>query len=258
MATSKKSSNSGSTKNKSGSGSGTSNAQVDVGASATEAVEQVQDTVAGLGDQVKQQASNQLSSRLETAANGIDMAVKLLRTAGDQVRDQNKSGVADSVVGVADRLEGWSASLREQDVDKLMQEAREVAQRQPALFMSGAVALGFLGARLLKSPSKQQDQSSGSSSEETSASESSGNYTSGTSAALTSPAPVETDFENTNPYASSEENAALEASIEAPITYDEMVVVDDTILEADVLLDESSVDDSLLDTPGTLTRPEDR
>jgi hypothetical protein len=204
-------------------------------------VGQVQDAVAGLGDQVKQQASNQLLSRLETVADGLDMAVKLLRTAGDQVREQDKSGVADSVVGMADRLEGWSTSLREQDVDKLMEEARQVAQRQPALFVGGAVALGFLGARLLKSPPKQQDQSSGQASEETSTSESSADYTSGISGELTSP-PVGSEFENTNPYPSAEENAALEASIDETLEGDDVVVIDDPLIASDLqdpLLDES-------------------
>lgn len=219
-------------KNAQQNGSGQSGSQGAAGATANETVEQVQATVSGLGDQVKQQASNQLLSRLETAAGGLDTAAKLLRTAGDQVREQN-TGVADSITGLADRVEGWSTSLREQDVDKLLDEARQVAQRQPALFVSGAVALGFLGARLLKSPSNQQGQSSSSSSEETSTPDS--------SISSTSSSPAGSEFENTNPYPSAEENAALEASIDDAFAGDDVLGVDDPMTAPDLqdpLLDE--------------------
>ncbi len=258
MASSAKSSKN---KKDSSNSSGSSAAKADVGATATEAAEQVQDTVTGLTDQVKQQATSQLTSRLETVAGGFEMAVKLLRSASDQVREQDKTGVADSITGVADRVEGWSSSLREQDVDKLIEEAKQLAQRKPALFVSGATALGFLGARFLTSSAKKQEETSGSTSE----SGSSANSTSDS----TSPSSSETDFDNTNPYPSAEENAALEASIEAPIVYDEMLVVDDTtlesdvllddtVLEADLMLDDTNLDGTSLDRTNSSTKAEDR
>lgn len=218
MSTSKTQSKS-TKKNDRDTSSGSSGAQDKVSATATEAVDQVQDSVAGLGDQVKQQASSQLTSRLETAAGGLDMAVKLLRTAGEQVQEQDKTGVADSLNGMADRAETWSTSLREQDVDKLIEEAKQVAQRQPMLFVSGAVALGFLGARFLKSSSKPQEDSSSSGSDDASASDTPDKSTSASIAG--------SDFENTNPYPSAEENSALEASLNDPLTDDEMLALDD-------------------------------
>lgn len=260
MATSKKSSKS-TEKN----GSSGSSASDSVGATASEAVDQVQDTVTGLKDQVKEQASTQLTSRLETAAGGLETVAKLLRTAGDQVKDQDKAGIAGSITGFADRLEGWSSTLREQDVDKLVQEARTLAQSRPGVFVAGATALGFLGARFLTTSAKKQEEAASSTSE------------SGSSSSSTDSTPATStaggEFDNTNPYPSAEENAALEASIEAPIEYDELVVVDDVTLESDVLLDDTMLEaDVLLDDPilgtdlpgsprdarGASKRPEDR
>lgn len=239
MSTSNTQSRSG---KKSNSGSGSSDAQAKLGDSATEAVDQVQDTVSGLGDQVKQQASNQLTSRLETAAGGLDMAVKLLRTAGDQVREQDKAGVADSLTGMADRAEAWSTSLREQDVDKLIQEAKQVAQRQPMLFVSGAVALGFLGARFLKSSSQPQDGSSSTGSENASGpGMASGSNSSGSAGG---------HVENTNPYPSFEENAALDASLNSPMTEDEILALDEAT--------SPDADDSSQGTTGYSTSTGDR
>lgn len=267
MATSEKSSKSSKKETDSNASSGSSAPKGDVGAVASEAAEQVQGTVTGLKDQAKQQATSQLTARLETVTSGLDMAVKLLRSASDQVREQEKTGVADSIGGVADRIEGWSTTLGEQDVDKLVEETKQLAQRRPALFISGATALGFLGARFLTTSAKRQEEASDSKSESGSSSAKASDST--TASSTTS----EADFENTNPYPSTEENAALEASLEAPAPYDEMVIVDDmalgsdvilddTVLEADVLLDDpmpsTDLPGSPLDRRGTSKRPGER
>lgn len=248
MASSAKSSRN---KKDSGNTSSSSAAKAEVGATASEAAEQVQDTVTGLKDQVKQQASTQLTSRLETATSGLDMAVKLLRSASDQVREQEKTGVADSINGVADRLENWSTTLRDQDVDKVVEEAKQLAQQKPALFIGGATALGFLGARFLTSSAKKQEDTSGSTSEGGSPADSASDSMSSSSA--------DTGVDNTNPYPSTEENAALDASIAPPTGFDEMLIVDDTALEADVLLDDVVIEpDAMLDDTHLDGTPVDR
>lgn len=244
MATSEKSSKSSKKEKDSTASSGSSAPKGDVGAAASEAAEQVQGTVTGLKDQAKEQASSQLTSRLETVTSGLDMAVKLLRSASDQVREQEKTGVADSIGGVADRIEGWSTTLAEQDVDKLVDETKQLAQRKPALFIGGATALGFLGARFLTTSAKKQEEASAAKSESGSSSETAADSTSST------PTPSDAEFENTNPYPSTEENAALEASLEASATYDEMVIVDDMALGSDVMLDDAVLEaDVPLDDP---------
>jgi len=247
--------------------------QGDVGATATEAAGQVQDTVSGLKDQVKQQASEQLSSRLETAVSGLEMAAKVLRTASDQVRQQEKTGIADSLSGFADRIEGWSTSLREQDVDKLIDETKQLAQRNPALFVGGATVLGFVGARFLTSSSKPQETpSSPGSSTETSTSGGSGtSQDAGTD--VSSMDMGTSDFDATGSYQTAEDLSPLGASIDETLGGDDITVIDDTMLEADVMLDdtvleadvllddpmlESDLGASSLERPSSSTRPEDR
>lgn len=255
MATSEKQSKSA--KNKSGNNSGQTASQTDIGSTATEAVGQVQETVSGLKDQVKETASNQLTSRLESVTGSLDTAVKLLRTAGDTVREQEKTGVADSITGVADRIEGWSTSLREQDVDKLIDETKQMAQKQPVLFVSGAVALGFLGARFLTSSAKKQEETSSVDSGESSSSETSAPSMSSSTAVTdmpdtsTSSVLADSEFDNTSPYPSVEENAAIDASLEAPFESEETMVFEEEIIIPEF-------DDSTLGTTGSKTSTEDR
>ncbi len=123
----------------------------DLSSAASEAAEKVQETVSGLGDQVRQQATDQVTTQKERVAGGLETVAQLLRQAGQQVREQDQAPVAGSIDGVADRVEQWSDSIRMQDVSQLVDETKQLARRQPALFVGGALALGFLGVRFFKS-----------------------------------------------------------------------------------------------------------
>lgn len=132
----------------------------DVGAATSEATEQVQKTVSGLGDQLRQQATGQATTQKERAAGGIETVAQLLRQAGQQVREQDQVPIAESIDGVAERVEQWSDSLRMRDVSQLVDDTKQLARRQPTLFVGGALALGFLGVRFFKS-SPQENTTNG-------------------------------------------------------------------------------------------------
>ena len=246
---------------------------------ATNAAGQVQETVVGLKDQVttqvKEQASTQLMSRLETVTGTLDMATKLLRTAGDTVRQQDKAGTADAITGFADRLEGWSSSIREQDVDKLLEETKQVAQKQPALFVAGAATLGFLGARFFASSAKKQEEQAAKDLEQQTAQRQQEQSSSDTRFS-SSPSPADVarsmstlppmtdmsdmsasstgataDLDYTTAYPSVEENAAIEASMDAPFESDDTMVFEDEIVVPDF-------DDSAHGTKGSTSGTGDR
>lgn len=133
-------------------GSSTSSSEHgDLGTLTSEAAGQVRDTVSGVKDQVRQQALGQVTTQKERAADGLEMVVGLLRQAGQQVSEQDKAPVAASIDGVADQVEQWSETLRTQDVSQLVEETKELARRQPALFVGGALVAGFLSVRFFRS-----------------------------------------------------------------------------------------------------------
>lgn len=134
----------------------------DLGTAASTAVEQAQEQAASLGDQVRQQALQQVTTQKERAAGGLALAADVLRQAGQQVRDQEQPAVAGAIDTAAARVEGWADALQHQDVPQLVDETRAFARRQPALFVGGALTLGFLGVRFLKSsPTAQRNGSAG-------------------------------------------------------------------------------------------------
>ena len=128
----------------------------DLGSTAAQAADQVQQTVSGLRAQFQHQATDQLTLQKERAAGGLELMTQVLHQASQQVREQDQAPLATSIEGVAQRVEHWTETLRATDVEQLVDETKQLAGRQPALFVGGALALGFVGVRFLRS-SAQQD-----------------------------------------------------------------------------------------------------
>lgn len=103
------------------------------------------------GEQVKSQLSNQKHE----AAQRLTPIQTALRETAQQLRKQGQGPVAEYADDASDRVERVSGYLRDTDVDEMVNEARGFARRRPAIFLGGALTLGFLGARFLKSSSKE-------------------------------------------------------------------------------------------------------
>ena len=73
-----------------------------------------------------------------------------LHSAADQISEEVPFA-ADYVHSAATKLEETSTMLRERSVEDLAQMAVEFAEQRPLVYVSGAVAAGFLVARLLRS-----------------------------------------------------------------------------------------------------------
>lgn len=102
------------------------------------------------GEQIK----SQLDNRKHEAAQRLTPIQTALRETAQQLRKQGQAPVAGYADRASDGVERFSGYLRETEVDEMVDEARGFARSRPALFLGGAVALGFLGARFLKSSSQ--------------------------------------------------------------------------------------------------------
>ena len=104
-----------------------------------------------LMDTVKQRASSQLTSQKGRATDSLSAIAGAVRQSTTQLRNEHHDGLADYVERAADHLERFSNGLRDKSADELMRDVRNVARRQPALFIGGSFAVGLLAARFLKS-----------------------------------------------------------------------------------------------------------
>ena len=108
-----------------------------------------------LAGDAKHLAEALFDSQKSGVANGMGGLAKALRRAGDELEQQHQESVGRYVDWAADRLEGLADTMRHKNVSGVVADAADLARRQPALFLGGAIVLGFGLARVLKSSARR-------------------------------------------------------------------------------------------------------
>jgi len=129
-----------------------------------QAVTQTADTVA----QVKEQASSVFVDQRDRAIAGLSGLADALRETGRTLSEQTNSdgegdqspamAIAPLIEEIADRLASSSDFLKDKDVRQLIDDAENLARRQPMLFVGALFAVGVVGARLLKGTIGSSDE----------------------------------------------------------------------------------------------------
>jgi hypothetical protein len=118
---------------------------------AAQVVDQAQGVAGQVAEQAKQQATSQLASQKNRAVDGLVTVAQALRQTGQTLQQQEQGTVAGYVEEAAQRVDSVTNYLRTHEVHELVQDTQDLARRQPALFLTGALVLGFIGARFLMS-----------------------------------------------------------------------------------------------------------
>ncbi len=106
--------------------------------------------------QAKQQGRRLIDEQKHNAVGHLDKIAKALHDTAKRMRDQNEQTAGNMVDQAARGLEQLSSRLRDQDPEVMFRQVRDMARRQPALFIGGTVIAGFMLARFLKSSSDEQ------------------------------------------------------------------------------------------------------
>ena len=102
-------------------------------------------------DNVKQKATAELDSQKGRATDGLSAIAQAVRGTTEELRKDQHDVMAQYIERMADSLEQFSTQLREKDLTALLSDARQLARRQPAVFIGGSFAAGLIAARFLKS-----------------------------------------------------------------------------------------------------------
>jgi hypothetical protein len=116
-----------------------------------EVIDQAKEKTSQVVGQVQERAKSQLATQKDRAAEGLGSMAMALRQASRQLQDQNNAPVAQVTNTAAEQIEKVSTFLRERDLNEMVTEVERFARRQPAIFLGGALVLGLIGARFLKS-----------------------------------------------------------------------------------------------------------
>lgn len=123
--------------------------------------QQAQAATGQLADQAKQQITDQLHTQKERTSGSLSSVADALRQASKQLEDQGQAPVSNAATRAADGIERVANYLNDRDINALRYDAERLARNQPVVFLAGAFALGWLGARFFKSGSQGQSSSQG-------------------------------------------------------------------------------------------------
>lgn len=112
--------------------------------------------------QIKQQASEQINRGRDVITEEINKVAHAAKAAASDLQEQDRGGLAEYVTEMANNISGFANGLRGKNVDELMREASVIARQNPALFITGSIAIGFGLSRFAKASGQAaEEQESG-------------------------------------------------------------------------------------------------
>lgn len=105
----------------------------------------------GIAEKLREQAKSRLSSQKDRALDGVGGVTEAIRQTTQSLRDKQHDTVARYVEQATEQLDRLTRRLKEKDIGELLEDAQQLARRQPAMFVGAAFALGLFGARFFKS-----------------------------------------------------------------------------------------------------------
>jgi predicted ATPase len=104
-----------------------------------------------VGEQLKSHGKALLNEEKSMAADTVAHIAEALRRSESYLREQQQKGTADYVGRTSDYLARMAADLRDRDLDRIVQRARDLAKEQPAVFFGAAIVSGLLVGRIFRS-----------------------------------------------------------------------------------------------------------
>lgn len=106
----------------------------------------------------REQVRSFLNERKSTAADQAHGFADALRETAQVLEEKGDGSPATHYVErAAEAIDSLAERVQHGDVDELLGETRRLAQRSPALFIGGAIVLGVLLGRLLRSSRSHEE-----------------------------------------------------------------------------------------------------
>ncbi len=136
------------------------------GSTAREQIRDVKDQVVGQAKNTIQQARERASSSLgeskSQVADQFGTIAGALRRTTEHLRSEDQQRIAGLTDTVARQVDQVANYLRNKDASAMRADLENLARRQPALMIGGALVLGLIGARFMKSSKRTSARGSNS------------------------------------------------------------------------------------------------
>jgi ElaB/YqjD/DUF883 family membrane-anchored ribosome-binding protein len=121
--------------------------------------DRLQAAATGLAEQAGRTVEAQASTLMSKAGESLEQVARAIRDAGSNLREERPE-FATYADTAAQRVETAASYLREHDAREVIDTTQDYARRQPAVVAAGALAVGLLVGRFLRSGSSVRDGSS--------------------------------------------------------------------------------------------------
>ena len=118
---------------------------------------------AGYGREIQQRAIEMLEQRKGQLVGWLEEFAQTMRATGQSLREQDQAAPGRYSDQAADRLEQLAGYVRRQPVQQIRQDAEAYAREHPAMVLGGALIVGMLAGRFLRSGSPHQEPAPGAS-----------------------------------------------------------------------------------------------
>lgn len=129
---------------------------------AAEHLQHLQDDAKAALQGAKEQGAAQFEQYRDTAADQIDNLAQSAKSAAEQFQENDTLGLSHYVTDIAQGMTSLAENLRGKSADELLRQAGQLARDNPALFLTGSVAIGFGLSRFLKASGSEGSPSKGS------------------------------------------------------------------------------------------------
>ncbi|MDP1026065.1 hypothetical protein Q5H91_02480 [Sphingomonas sp. KR1UV-12] len=117
----------------------------------TDAKQAIRDGAGKVGQQASEKLRSFADDGKARAGSALDQLSQLLTDAAGQVDDKLGGQYGQYARTAADQVSGFSDTIKNKNVDELIEDARGFVKASPAVAIGIAAALGFAVARLVQS-----------------------------------------------------------------------------------------------------------
>jgi len=123
---------------------------------------EAREVASGLADEATRSAERQLTGGKERAAQAIGQLAEALRHTGATMSSSADMPMVNDYLGrAASRVEGLSDYLKRKSLTDVVGDVERFARKDPVLFMGGALLIGLLGGRFLRSAQPERRSAPG-------------------------------------------------------------------------------------------------
>lgn len=137
-----------------------SRSQTTEGATAETHLHDLKEVARDTVQDAKQEGAAHYEHYRDTAADQLGAIAQSAQAAADELEDKDTLGLAHYVSDMAQSLTGLAEDLRGKSAEQLLHQAGSLARDNPALFLTGSIAIGFGLSRFLKASSQPDTGSS--------------------------------------------------------------------------------------------------